>query len=421
MSGRNVVNPSVRMAPALGDARDVDSKYQPSEWVEYLYYFLLFYSIMSPILGIHISGAGSAMLLILAAACAVSLRDKLTLVLMPAVLLLACAASFIAVQVFLGEPVSVFREFIDWMLVVVVVQWLALRRGFLHRSAIAVFLVGLLMLTFLRSSGDERMSLEAGISLHNSNDFGAWFGFCAVYFVTLGLEARRTLIRMISFALSVVCLLVVGLTVSRAPLGAAVFCTAVALRRVLKQGLWPLLLLIGVAWVTFTAGLFDRATASYAARGLEETGRLLVWPVVIGRFLSNVLTGVGVSHVETYVPGVDHLISPHNGFLFIAVASGIVPLAFFVSYWIRMFTHVVRLNAESHQDAPFLTSLSLYALLIAMNLNAAFMAPWVVVTLCAVGQAGFLSRASRSFVARRQARDLAGERRAAKLAHGART
>src|SRR5262249_13069479 len=159
----------------------------------------------------------------------------------------------------------------------------------------------------------------------NPNDLGAWFGFCAVYFTILGIETRRQWIRAVAFVLAGACTFVVGLTVSRAPLLAAAICVVFAFRRVLKRGFIPVLSLVIVAWIAYGAGVFDRATSLYQERGLEETGRFLVWPLAIERFLRVPLTGVGASHIDTFVPEKGIAVSPHNSFLFIALASGVVP------------------------------------------------------------------------------------------------
>jgi O-antigen ligase len=299
----------------------------------------------------------------------------------------------VAIQVLvIGEPAmgGGVREIIAWMLGLVIVQSLALRRGFLHRFAIAMSLVGVSMLPYLTAfTGDQsRTGLAHAITIANPNDLGAWFGFCCVYFAILGLETRRNWVRAASWGLAVGSLFVVGLTVSRAPLFAVALCVLFAFRRALKHGVIPLLSIVVVAWIAYALRVFDEQAVQYAQRGLEESGRFVVWPLAIGRFLQSPFTGVGVSHVATYVGDID--ITPHNGFIYIALASGVVPLLFFVAYWIRLFGDAFRINRELHEDATFQTSLLLYAFLITLNLNAVFMVPWVMATLCTVAGTGFL-------------------------------
>jgi O-antigen ligase len=379
------------------------SKYLPPPPVEYCYYFWVFYSIMGSALGISIDLLGIGMLGVLAAFCILRMGRQAPTLLGPIVLPLACAASFVGVQaLMLEEPVmgTGIREMVGWMLGLVIVQSLALRRGFLHRFAIAMALIGLSMLPYLTAfSGDQsRTGLARGITIANPNDLGAWFGFCCVYFVILGLETRRNWVRAVSWGLAAGSLFVVGLTVSRAPLFAVSLCVLFAFRRGLKHGLIPLLSIVVVVWIAYALRVFDGQAAQFAERGLEETGRFVVWPLAIERFLQSPLAGVGVSHVATYAGSRD--LTPHNGFIYIALASGVLPLALFTAYWVRLFCDALRINRDSHEDATFQTSLLLYAFLITMNLSSAFMEPWVMASLCTVAGTGFLMNVRRIVVAR---------------------
>ena len=254
----------------------------------------------------------------------------------------------------------------------------------------AIVIHGCTTLPYLRGfkNAAERAGLESGIGIANPNDLGAWFGFCCVYFAILGIESRRQWIRAAAFGLSGMSLFIVGLTVSRAPLLAAGLCIMFALRRVVKRGILPLLSLIVVVWLAFGLGFFERSASQYEQRGLEETGRFLVWPMAMERFVNAPLTGVGASRVATYVPLKGLAISPHNSFLFIALASGLVPLVFYTGYWIALFRISIRKGARVLVDAPFHSALLLYAFLISLNLNQTFMVPWTIITLAAVTNAG---------------------------------
>jgi hypothetical protein len=388
------MNLSGRTQPsAPGTGEDV-SKYLPPPEVEYGYYAWVFYSIMGSALGISIDLLGIGMLLLLAGFCVLRMGVRTPTVLRPAALPLACGLSFVAIQtLILGQSLmgnSYVRAFVPWILGLVILQCLALRRGFLHRFAIAMLLVGASTLPYLRTyiNDQTRSGLDQTIGIANPNDLGAWFGFCGVYCAILGLETRRNWLRVASWGAALGCLFVVGLTVSRAPLLAAVISIVLALRNVGKRGLVPLLALAVLAAVVYGLGLFAGTASMYAERGLEETGRFVVWPLAIERFLEVPFTGVGASHVLVFLPGTGHSITPHNSFIFIALASGAIPLAFYLAYWVRLFIDAFRINADGHEDATFLPSLLLYSFLIAMELNQSFMVPWMMATLCAVAGTG---------------------------------
>jgi O-antigen ligase len=216
-----------------------------------------------------------------------------------------------------------------------------------------------------------------------------------VYFAILALETRTLWVRVVAAAASVGCILVVGLTVSRTPLAAAALCIVLAFRRVLKRGFVPALSLVSMAWLAYGFGLLDQSAASYAQRGAEETGRLLVWPLAMQRFLASPLIGVGADHVRTYIPSVDAVLVPHNGFIFIALAAGAVPLLFFTAYWAWLFMISFGRDARLHEDATFHTSLLLYSFLITMGLNQVFMSPWTMGTLAAVAAGPVAVKARR--------------------------
>src|SRR5690349_1199874 len=123
----------------------VRSRYMPPLWLEYWYFLQVFYSIMGPALGIAVGGLGAVMLIGLAAVCVLRMGARTLIVLQNGMLWLACAVAFVLVQVFVFRESIIGgnnREFINWATALVVVQLLALRRGFIHRFAVAATLIG---------------------------------------------------------------------------------------------------------------------------------------------------------------------------------------------------------------------------------------------------------------------------------------
>jgi O-antigen ligase len=277
------------------------------------------------------------------------------------------------------------RVFVTWILALIITQSLSLRQGFIRRFALATLMIGFMTLPYLQlamgGSNTERVSLERGISIANPNDLAAWFGFCGVYFFISGIEAKRSIIRTINWFVSIGCLGVVGLTVSRGAFIAVGIAAIVAIRHLLKRGFLPLLLLFILSWIVYLSGLFDQAAHLYTERGMEETGRLITWPVAIETFLNSPLAGVGAAGAALSVPGASKLITPHNNFLYIAVSSGIIPLAFFVAYWWQAARATFRSSYDSTGHARFRFPLYIYALLIAQAGNLSFMYPWMIATL----------------------------------------
>jgi O-antigen ligase len=389
----------------------------PPGATEFAYYSCMFYAYLGDASGISLPMLGVGMLGLLAVYCVMLDGPRLITAYRPIAFALSCAASYIAVQViFHGEPLMAdyVRDFAPWMLTLIVVHALSRREGFLERFAIAALALGLAVLPLLKFWGaGSELAVRAGLDralgtiggLANSNALAEWFGFCCICFTITGIESKRNSIRAISWLVAIGCLFVVGLTVSRGTLVALAVAIIIASRRLLKRGFLPLLALFIVIWLTYLLGLFEQAATSYGARGLEETGRLLVWPIDIGRFAASPFIGVGASDVASYVPRADKWITPHNSFIFIALASGVVPFIFFVAYWMRAASGAYRSSAEQHGDAPFLFPLLVYAFLTSHAGNMTFMSPWMIVTMVAAIKGGSVSRATRTAMVSGRTRD----------------
>jgi hypothetical protein len=305
----------------------------------------------------------------------------------PSVSAALCACLLIGIQIaFHHESITGdgVRPFIIWTLLLIVTQSLSWRPGFLHRFACVTFVIGVASLRYLvRGSGSERAGLAGSTAIDNPNDLAAWFGFCALYFLVLGIETKRGVIRAAAWLATAGCFGVVGLTVSRGTLLGVGIASVIPLRRVLKRGVAPLLALISVVSLAYVSGIYAGIVSSYVARGLEETGRLLVWPLDLKRIIESPLIGVGVSDVATYVPEAHKAITPHNGFLYIALASGIVPLIFFVTWWWQAARSAV--DAMKTSDSlRYEAALLVYCFVVIQSGAFTFTAPWVVATLCAM-------------------------------------
>ena len=124
----------------------------PPRLVEYAYYASLYYGMLASFLGISVPILAGGMRLVLAAFCVIRLGSRATAVYAPLRLPLACALSYLIVQMTVYD-VSIMadgvRSFIKWMLVLIIIQSLYLRRGFLHRCVLVLFSMGLVGLPHL--------------------------------------------------------------------------------------------------------------------------------------------------------------------------------------------------------------------------------------------------------------------------------
>jgi O-antigen ligase len=354
---------------------------------EYFYYGLLAYTMMNEAWGISIPLLGGGGMLLLAVYSAWRMKKHWAAVYGPMALLMGCAISFLIIQIAIHEqePLGDFtRLYANWIFAVVIVQSLCLDENFLHRFALAALGISVLMLPYLtlHDAPDEsgRAGLEFGLT--NPNALAEWFGFLSVYLVVLAVETRRNMVRNASLIIAIACLFVMALTVSRGALAGFGLAAIVALRRILKRGFLPALIIMIVVSGVFVSGVFDESISHYAERGREETGRFAVWPLVIDRFLETPFLGVGEAKLGTYVPEAGLEISPHNGFLYFALASGIVPLLFFVGYWVKAIVRAFRATSQGLADSAFKLPLILYALIATLLSNGSYMYAWAVVVLC---------------------------------------
>jgi hypothetical protein len=355
---------------------------------EYGYYFVIFYTILGAPLGlILMGGIGSGFLLIpVLAWCAITLGHSFLSILRSAWIPIACGTSYLFIQLVLHEE-SLYQIYIyhfgPWIISLVIVQVLAVHRtGFLHRFALVTVFLGLAMLPFMSISslgGYERAGLERGVGNSNPNAFGAYFGFCVLYLTIKGYIETRLSYRLTAWLMAGVSLFLAAMSVSRGPIIALAASLLVASRRLLKKGILPFLFLIALLLGLIEIGLFDQVIRAYTLRAGEETGRLRAWPILIEMFVNSPLIGVGASHAVAWV-STEHYVTPHNSFVLIASASGIVPLLLFCAYFFRSGKAALRAKTAD-PDFMFYVPLVVYTGLIVNTGNMYFMDPWAIVSL----------------------------------------
>jgi hypothetical protein len=379
MTSRGLENQIV----ARAESNKAKASPEPPVLFEYTFYALIVYATLGEAWGLAVPALGGAMFAVLAAACLMTLGSRALEVYAPIAFALSCGISVIVVQLALHDtdPLGETRPFIDWLLTLAIVQALSLRQGFLHRFAFAAFGMGVCTLPFVKlgDSGDIMRAGAYGTGISNPNALALWFGFCCVYFLVFGFETKRVVARAASWFIAFGCLYVVGITVSRGPLVAVAVASIVALRRTLKDSFKPLLFFVIFSWIVYESGVFDQVTNYYFARGMEETGRGIIWPLAFQRFLNSPWEGVGLAEIYTFVGS--RVNSPHNGVLFIALSSGAIPAAFFLVYLLRAASGVFHSDPQQFPAAQYLLPLVTFALLEIMILDAAFMSPWSVVVL----------------------------------------
>jgi O-antigen ligase/polysaccharide polymerase Wzy-like membrane protein len=360
---------------------------------EWGYYFVMLYLVVGTPLGLAVGQVGSGYIMVaLLVLCVFEMGSCLSVVTRLVWPALGCGVSYLLIQILIHNEslgAGYVRNFGPWILSLIIVQSLALRNNFLHRFAFVNLLIGCTMLPYISAftiqqrGTYERIGLDfdAGVGYANPNDMAAWFGFCTVYFTIRGYIASRTDHRILCWLVALGSLYILTLTVSRGALLAVGIAVLLASRHLLKTGFIPLLLLICLSWIVVELGIFDNVARFYGLRLGEDTNRLHIWPMVIERFMDSPLVGVGASSAGVVLYG--GFITPHNGFLFLAIASGIIPFTLFIAHWIRSAKAALYPYAKGSGDAAFHMPLLIYTALIVSTTNLIFMAPWAIVSVAA--------------------------------------
>ena len=145
------------------------------------------------------------LILIVSSICIVQLRSSLKVVCSPIRFLLACAISFLFIQIAVhGESImgGTVRVFIIWILQLIIIRSLCLRQGFPLRFSLVMFVIGLIPLPYLTFQSTDvveraRVGIETG-GLSHPGSLAEWFGFLTVYFALFGLETKRVVVRTTS-------------------------------------------------------------------------------------------------------------------------------------------------------------------------------------------------------------------------------
>ena len=355
--------------------------------VEYAFYFNIFYATVGEAVGITVNFVGLAMRILLAAVCILRLGSNIVPICRPLFGVFFLTAWCLSIQTLVhNEPMSdpFLRAFVPWIVGLVVTKSLMTRPGFLRRASIAMFAMGASLVPFLKINTTlERARIDLAGGLGHPNAIAAWFGFCAVAFTVRGFEERQTVTRWTSRGIALFCLFIVSLTVGRAALVAYSIAAAIALRKQLKRSFLPVLALGVIGFVGLASGLFDYGITRYAERATVESGRFLVWPLVVKRIIASPIVGVPTDDIATEVPNLSDPVSPHSGLLFVALCGGVVALGFFLVHWARCFQASIRPSSPNSLDAPYLLPLLIFSFLIVLQGNAEFMEPWCQLIVCA--------------------------------------
>jgi O-antigen ligase len=358
----------------------------PSSLIEYGLYFYMFYTLVGGVWGLFVNNLASAVLILLLLLSLSELGSQVMAAIKLLAFPLGCGVAFIFIQFFFFEELETetVRAFLIWMLLSFLLQLLTQRANFLHRFCMVMIVIGLVALPYISfyQAGEamQRAKINRAIGFGHTNAMGEWYGFCAVYLMLAGWTVRTNGVRLLAWMGAVLCAYIVTLTVSRGALLAVAIAIALGSRNFLKNGFLPILLSLCIGGLVIELGVFEQSARLYAARGAEESGRLAVWPLILESFYNSPWIGIGSSQVGAVTVS-GRFVTPHNGFLYIAQASGIVPLLLFAAYWVRVARVAFKANAGLDSDKIFYLPFIAYSIIVVNLGNLTFMQLPVIASL----------------------------------------
>lgn len=371
-----------------------------ADLLEFFFFFYLIYSNVSTPLGLYIPYVAGVMLPVIAVMSLVSINWKRSTII-PMVLVASVAVTFLGVQMLVFEtPLSYpyMRSFFDWVISAIVILSLCEQKGFINRLATVMFLIALLLLPFVSSVSDivERQTVETGTSLENANTWAAWLGFCALVFWLWGWRQKKIYKKVILWILTFAAAIFMMKTVSRGALLALLVGILFGFRGIPRKK-WVLVLILLVLFIFLIDLRSPELFSNYLSRLTEESGRLIVWPIGINAISKNPFMGYGLFKIvgRIIVP-----ITPHNGILFIWLASGILPSIIFIALWAASIIRSLKANwlvASSIDPLPLI----IYSFLL-MNMSnvSHYMSFWSLATIFY----GFLDNPSKITVQKKEER-----------------
>jgi len=279
---------------------------------------------------------------------------------------------------------SYLRPFISWVLFAFVLSFLFIQKNFLKHVLVVMFLILLFLSPFFVFKGNSINDVVQvrlyGTGIDNPNDLAAWIGFCALGFWLWSVKSKSKIIRLVLIVCVAISLIILGVTVSRGSLIALLVGIFVSFRQVSpKRWLGLLLIMIFVGLIISQVPITKQSIFFYQERIFQETGRLLVWSVILSMIIKAPLIGYGVENISQFVQGKMHNITPHNGIFFLGMAAGLIPLVPFLFLWFSSIRKVLLKIQTNNYIDPF--PLLLYAFLQMIISNLYFMAFWCVVTI----------------------------------------
>ena len=360
----------------------------PSNILEFFFYLHIFYSIFGVRLGIDIPFFGAVWLGVLSMWSIFLWRGRIVaregIGLVFAVVFLYVLVQNLVFKIPISDPFV--RPFINWVTTALVMAVLVTNNGFLKRLSVVMFIVSLLLLPSMvfmeSSSGLLRARLDAGSGIDNPNDFAAWIGFSCLIFWLWGSTQNNSGKKLTLVGMTAVGFVVMIQTVSRGALIALFMSIVTSLIRMqLRQKALLLAVLTMIFLIGFNIPLITQGWSYYSARGSEDTGRFLIWPIAVKTIVQQPFLGYGADNIELFSLERMRSYSPHNGIITLWLTSGFLPVIPFTIMWLRAIMRSRKRTVISYYRELDNFPIIIYAFLEMLISNYYFITIWSVAAI----------------------------------------
>ena len=292
------------------------------------------------------------------------------------------------IQIFFNggiNSLSFINLFVNWLLLTFFIEGLViLDKNVLKAIALSIILVFIFLWPkrYDVPEGSVTRVYFSGTTFDNPNTFALWLGFAALIFFYWGQNKPKIFGKIFFWGLSLLSLYFLSQSFSRGAILGLGIALIFSIKYIKKKDLAIILILILLTILTAKNNLvLENVISGYQLRINLDTGRTLIWKEAFNHLMNHPFTGVGIDSVEILIPSLTSSgVSPHNSFLQIGLASGLIPLFVLLAEILLLLFISLKSqykgSANSYSFPPL--PLWFYSVIGMFMISEAIYAPWCV-------------------------------------------
>jgi hypothetical protein len=371
-------------SPTLGDRISL----QHISAYEILFYIYLSYSIIPGLdEGFSFLGAGWLALLAFLGVLQRKQNKSQTFLLL---LISVTAGSYLFIQMGIHDlPLDqpYVKPILLWILMASTIYGLINKPGFLPRLGVAIFILTLILIPFYSWGTGSRIKERAiaeGAGVGNPNDLGAWVGFAVLMFWLRFLKTTNFRKRLQLGACAFIGLLMLMQTLSRGSLLALAAGMVIALLDTRIERKFITILVIAILGIiAWNTPVFLQGIKDYDVRmtEIDKSPRIELFFNSVEEFFANPWFGNGADKVDVPIERRVNAESPHNGFLLLGIAGGVVPFFLFLGLWLTALYFAVSYRGRKPREDVSAVPLLIYAFMQTLVSHFYWTHPWAVAAI----------------------------------------